>query len=274
MAGAPRPPARHDLPSTDVVAELAGAEEPFEVVEPPEGVDPAEEAGIALAADFAAVARDLHGQPTTDLTLHRLVELAVEMVETCEDAGVTVARGGSVTSAAATSSVVEELDAIQGATGEGPVPDGLRRVPVYRTDDLAAEPSWPAYREQAGRLGIRSVLSFRLFSEDAGLGALTLYSRQPAAFDDGHFATGAIFAAHASVALATAREADTARTLRRAVDSNRTIGMAMGILMATLRIDEDAAFGMLRELSSTQNRKLSDVAAEVVSNGVPAGPGD
>ncbi len=258
----PRTRIPHDEPAVDALSDLTDVMEP---------ADPVEEAAISLAADFAVVARDLHQQPTTELTLHRLVELAVEMVETCEDAGVTVVGGGAVTTAAATSDVPERLDEIQGRTGDGPCLDVLRREPVYRTDDLSAEQRWPAFGGEASRLGIRSVLSFRLFVEDGSLAALTLYSRRPAAFQDGEFATGAIFAAHATVAFATARQADTARTLRRAVDSNRTIGMAMGILMATVRVDEDAAFELLKQISSTTNRKLADVAADVVRSGALPG---
>jgi GAF domain-containing protein len=253
----------HDEAAVDALSELTDILDPAE---------PPDEPAIALAADFAVVARDLHEQPTTDLTLNRLVELAVEMVETCQDAGVAVVAGGGVTTAATTSDLVLRLDEVQGASGEGPCLDALQHFPVYRTDDLAAEPRWPSYRAEAARLGVRSVLSFRLFAERGTLGALTLYSRRPEAFDDGAFATGAIFAAHATVAFATARQADAARNLRRAVDSNRTIGMAMGILMATRGIDEDAAFDLLRGLSSTSNRKLAEIAAEVVRSAA-GGPG-
>jgi AmiR/NasT family two-component response regulator len=46
--------------------------------------------------------------------------------------------------------------------------------------------------------------------------------------------------------------------------SSRRIGMAMGILMAQFRIREDAAFDMLRDASQTQNRKLRDLAEDVI----------
>jgi GAF domain-containing protein len=233
-----------------------------------------EEPAALLAADLAAVARELHDQPTTELTLERLVELAVELVSTCEDAGVSLEDVGGLTTAASTSDLPRLVDEAQNASGEGPVLDALRSATVFRTDDISTDARWPAFRERAAELGVRSIVCFRLSAGDSALGALTLYSRRPAAFDDGHFATGAIFAAHATVAFASAREADASRTLRRAVDSNRTIGMAMGILMATVRVDEDAAFELLKQMSSTTNRKLVDVAADVVRSGSLPGAGD
>ena len=53
-------------------------------------------------------------------------------------------------------------------------------------------------------------------------------------------------------------------TLRRALDSRDTIGMAKGILMAREFCTPDEAFDMLKRASQRTNRKLADVAAEMV----------
>jgi hypothetical protein len=42
------------------------------------------------------------------------------------------------------------------------------------------------------------------------------------------------------------------------------IGQAQGLLMAWLDMDADNAFAYLRRVSSHENRKLRDVAAEIV----------
>ncbi len=63
-------------------------------------------------------------------------------------------------------------------------------------------------------------------------------------------------------------EADNrAANLQRALGSNRVIGTALGILMAHERISADEAFVRLREASQTSNRKLRDVADDVVFTG-------
>ena len=52
--------------------------------------------------------------------------------------------------------------------------------------------------------------------------------------------------------------------LREALVSNRRIGMAMGILMRDRNVDEQEAFAVLRRISQTSNRKLHDVAEDVI----------
>ena len=68
-----------------------------------------------------------------------------------------------------------------------------------------------------------------------------------------------------------AREAETQRTradnLLVALETSRTIGMAMGILMSRHRVTADAAYEMLRRGSQVRQRKLRDMAEEVVQTG-------
>jgi ANTAR domain-containing protein/DnaJ-like protein len=47
-------------------------------------------------------------------------------------------------------------------------------------------------------------------------------------------------------------------------DSNRRIGMAMGIIMRQRRVDEARAFDVLRGSSQKTNRKLRDIAEDVI----------
>ncbi len=62
--------------------------------------------------------------------------------------------------------------------------------------------------------------------------------------------------------------ADTrAAQLRSALDSNRVIGTATGILMATHRLPAAQGFQLLTRASQDSNRKLRDLAAQVVDNG-------
>jgi AmiR/NasT family two-component response regulator len=55
--------------------------------------------------------------------------------------------------------------------------------------------------------------------------------------------------------------------LEVALRTARRIGSAMGVLMATQKVTENEAFDMLRNASQTENRKLRDVAQDVVDTG-------
>ena len=55
--------------------------------------------------------------------------------------------------------------------------------------------------------------------------------------------------------------------LQAALRTNRRIGMAIGVLMALRKIDEDEAFDLLKRASSRRNVKLRLIADEVVRTG-------
>jgi signal transduction histidine kinase/DNA-binding response OmpR family regulator len=55
--------------------------------------------------------------------------------------------------------------------------------------------------------------------------------------------------------------------MRNALDSNRAIGTATGVLMMTHRLPAAQAFALLTRASQDNNRKLRDLAAEVVAGG-------
>lgn len=59
----------------------------------------------------------------------------------------------------------------------------------------------------------------------------------------------------------------TIESLKAGLVSNRRIGTAMGILMATQKITEPAAFELLRTASQRAHRKMRDIADEVVQTG-------
>jgi GAF domain-containing protein len=226
---------------------------------------------VRLAVLLADVARDMSSEGSVEDTLSTLVERAVEAVSGCESAGVTVSRRGWYETPAATDQVVHEVDRHQYETNEGPCLDALEEHEIFRTGDLAGDPRWPTFGQRATELGIRSMLSFRLFVADETLGSLNLYSRRADAFDDRSIAVGALFAAHAALALDQAQSRESERNLERALDASRRIGMAIGIIMALHHVDEHSAFDVLKLASSRSNRKLREVADDVIRSGALPG---
>ena len=55
-----------------------------------------------------------------------------------------------------------------------------------------------------------------------------------------------------------------AHDLEEALKSSRTIGKAIGILMESRKVSEDKAFAILKQASQDHNRKLREIAAELV----------
>ena len=221
---------------------------------------------VELAQMFAEVARALGAEDSVERTLTRICELGVQTIEGCDHAGVALVEGRKITTTAASDEIPARVDAIQYETDEGPCLDAMREHEIFVVDELAAEARWPKFASRAAQeTGIASILSFRLFVDEDTLGSLNLYSTRNAAFrDDEPRELGAVFAAHAAVALSSAqREAH----LEEAVRSRDVIGQAKGILMARKHVTEEQAFAILRRASQRLNVKLREIAERVAQTG-------
>src|SRR5262249_18294227 len=111
------------------------------------------------------------------------------------------------------------------------------------------------------RLGAGSMLSFQLRIDGDNLGSLNLYASTPFAFTDESEHIGVVFATHAALAYSHAKHLD---QLHGALQTRDLIGQAIGILMARYGLPADRAFATLTRISQQSNRKLRDLAAELV----------
>lgn len=96
---------------------------------------------------------------------------------------------------------------------------------------------------------------------------MNFYADKPLAFDSAAVAAASILAAHAAEVLAVTESAVQSRNLKVALGTSRQIGMAIGVLMAQYKINEEEAFTLLRLASQALQRKLRDIAAEVTQTG-------
>jgi hypothetical protein len=71
----------------------------------------------------------------------------------------------------------------------------------------------------------------------------------------------------ARLAEAVASRQSNVDNLERALDSNREIGVAVGILMVNHKLTEGQAFDLLNQVSQRTNRKLRTIALEVARAG-------
>ncbi len=220
-----------------------------------------------MAVRLAAMARDLLSQDSVQATLDRIVQHAVELVEGCDAAGILVVRKREVLTIAATDNVALVSDRMQGELREGPCFDATtQKQHVYRIADMTLVGDlWPDYTPRARALGVGSMMGFLLFTTGTdNLGALNMYSSRVNAFTDDSERIGLMVASHAAVALASARQE---ANLRIALDTSRTIGEAIGIIMARRKLTEPAAFELLLHASQSTNTKLRDIAETVTRTG-------
>lgn len=217
-----------------------------------------------LAEQLVQVTRDLLGAGDVQQTLQRMVDLAVETIDGCDHAGLTLVVGGRIETPAQSDNIPKIVDAIQNTTGEGPCLDAIREHEVFETGDLAGEDRWPRFSTQVvERTGVHSALAMRLYTEHDTMGALNLYARATDAFADDDRGVASIFAAHAAVALHAAQRQE---QLIDAIETRDVIGQAKGIIMTRSGVDDEQAFEVLRDASNRMDIKLREVARRIVQH--------
>jgi GAF domain-containing protein len=223
-----------------------------------------------LTRDFTETARILFSAGGVVSTLAQVVALAVETIEGCDYAGLFIAEGTVITTPVSTDPLVNEIDAFQRESGEGPCLDAMAQQRMVYADDLNGDARWPQFGPDAARHGVRSALALPLTTDDT-VGAINLYARFPAAFGVLDRAKGVILASLAIVALSSAHSLEDEErrvgNLHLALSSREIIGQAQGILMERERISADQAFDMLRRASQRLNIKLREVAQNLVDTG-------
>jgi transcriptional regulator with GAF, ATPase, and Fis domain len=212
---------------------------------------------------MAAAARELQGQDDPASTVNSAVALLVQNVEGCEAAGVSLVHGKRrVDTPAASAHVVVIGDQLQSELGNGPCLDAIWEEETVYVRDLATDPRWPDWGPRlVEATGVRSVLCIRLFTSADTLGALTMYASKVDGFSPQAKAEGLALAAHITMAVAAAQNIE---LLEASLDSRTVIAQACGMVMERFEIDSVRAFAVLTRLSSNQNAKLRDVAAQMV----------
>lgn len=229
-----------------------------------------------LAASFEALSGLIAPAENVDTTLSRIATLSVAVIPHCDYAGVSLVEPGTIRTVGHTTELVKEIDEIQYATGQGPCLSAISDprqsgVPAtYEIHSMATDTKWPEFSARANERGLESLLAFTLLMKERTLGSLNLYATQPNVFETEDRSIGAIFAAHAAVALANAQTLHEARDrvdqLLKGYASRDAIGQAKGILMEREKCSEDEAFKLLIAASSRLHKKLREVAKDVIDS--------
>jgi hypothetical protein len=202
------------------------------------------------------------------LTADQLIHVAAEAIPNSDRSCLTVtgiARG--VKPIASSDELGPLLAALQTRVAEGPGLDQVERNDVVHVPDVEADVRWPVFARQARDLGIRSLVSARSAIHPRGQVALTLYADRPDAFTTADVQAAMILGSFTGLTLEHDRQRERAANLEVALETNRHIGTAIGILMAREMLTAEQAFQRLRDVSQRQHRKLRDVAEDVARIG-------
>jgi GAF domain-containing protein len=185
-------------------------------------------------------------------------------------AGIMLAdRAGDLAFVAASDDAVVEIERYQERVNDGACYHAFRTGALVAAEDLTSDERWPGYRDRVLAAGARAVLGLPMHAFGHTIGVMNVYRPSAGTWDADEVqslraltAIAAAFVVHH----AGEQEASSVRTnLEAAIDSRDLIGQAKGLIMAREGVGSDEAFDRLRERSQRTNRKLRDVAAELVA---------
>jgi GAF domain-containing protein len=223
----------------------------------------------SLRQGLAAMSRFYVGDATLQDTLQQVSDLACAAVTGADMVGITMVVDGKARTAVFTDETAPEIDSAQYETGIGPCLDAFRHRQVFRIEDMELDSQWPPFSKAAFAHGVRSSMSVPMVARHEGVGALNFYSRQVEGFSDDDIEVGLSFATQAAIVLANSQAYWDAHQLGedllQAMQSRAVIEQAKGILMGAQRCSADEAFQILVRASQRENRKLREIAFDIVS---------
>lgn len=201
----------------------------------------------------------------------RLCEVCAE-VTGATGAGLMLMSGdvprGSVCSSDSVSALIEEL---QFSLGEGPCVDAYHQDQPVMEPDLArpTTPRWFGFTERAVEAGARAVFGFPLHVGAVRLGALNLYRDRSGLLTDDEHADALVAADVAAQAVlvlqADARPGELAAALEAGADFQYVVHQAAGMVAVQLGVGVAAALIRLRAYAFGNDRRLAEVAEDVVA---------
>ncbi len=203
--------------------------------------------------------------------LHRLLERAVELLS-CAEAGLLLANAeGALRVMASSSQRSEALEFLQAEGGGGPCVESYLGSRTVLSEDLQEDRErWPAFVEMALENGICSVHSIPMRVQGETIGAFTLFRSKVGRIAPNDLPLGQGLADIAAVAIlqerATRERRGVVQQLEHALGSRVLIEQAKGILAERAHASMDAAFLGIRAYSRSHNRRLIEVAGDIVEH--------
>ncbi|MFF4426727.1 GAF and ANTAR domain-containing protein [Streptomyces sp. NPDC001549] len=216
----------------------------------------------------------------------------VAVVDVCTAAVATLPIGGAGVSAmsrtaaghplCSTDLVSERLEELQLTLGEGPCVDAYALGSAVLASDLRGDEErrrWPVFAPEANAAGAGSVFSFPLQIGAISPGVLDLYSGVPVELDSEQLADAMVLADTATLVLLGTRLGEVGTRpdgnppapcsadgrLEDLGGHRAEIDQATGMLTVQLGVDIEEAFIRLRAYAYTHERRLAEVAADVVA---------
>lgn len=180
-----------------------------------------------------------------------------------------VGSDGALRATASSSEVMRIVELFELQSEEGPCMDCYRSgEPVVNQDLAAVNGRWPTFAPVAVAAGFHAADALPMRLRDQIVGALNLFSTHPGSLDADDLIVARALADVATIAILQQRrifDTDTVNEqLNHALTSRVTIEQAKGIVAEREQLDMPDAFDRLRSYARAHNRRLHDVASDLI----------
>ncbi len=173
-------------------------------------------------------------------------------------------------SVAATDEPGRTLEERQEQSGHGPCVEAVTLDRVTATADLAVDGRWPQLLPEVPEAGVRAVLGVPIRANGVAVGAVNVYRDQPHEWDESEIGAltsyGGLVEGLLRAALQSREHELLAQQLQHALDNRVVIERAVGVIMGRGHVDAVTAFNELRHRARSSERKVADVAAELLDD--------
>jgi signal transduction protein with GAF and PtsI domain len=209
----------------------------------------------------------LNPYDVTDV-LDQLIEHSMHVLE-ADGAGIMLAdQRGDLGFAAASGDRVTHLELVQEKSESGVCYHAFTINEVVVASSLEDLERWPDYVARAREVGFESAIGIPLNACGQTMGVLNVYRETAGPWTDDDIEAGEILGSMAAGYILNSTQLrakhELAEQLQGALDSRAVIEQAKGILMAAEGVNAESAFKALRTASMESNRKLREVAQELV----------
>jgi GAF domain-containing protein len=212
----------------------------------------------------------LLGNESMHSVLQKIVDVVKPVMPWGSEASITLFRDDRATTAAYTGALAFDLDEMQYQDGHGPCLEAAIGGEVVEIVDGRTEDRWPDYMPRFVERGALSSLAAPVPAVQLSAG-LNVYAPVAHGFTDDDRRILVDVASYAAVALtnmdALQNARDLAEHLRAAMEFRSVIEQAKGILMERRKLTADQAFRLLVDSSMRTNRKVRDIAMNLVLTG-------
>jgi GAF domain-containing protein len=206
--------------------------------------------------------------------LHSLSADSVEILA-AEAAGVMLSDGrGSLRLIASSEERMRLLELFELQGAEGPCLDAYASGRPVQASAAESRLRWPVFGPHAAEVGFQRMCAVPLRVRTDIIGALNLFRGGDEPFTDVEMDIAQAMAEVAAIALLQERALQEqgllTGQLQAALNSRVVIEQAKGMLSEYLTVTVDDAFELLRGYARVHNRRLSDVAGNVVDRIIPS----